>query len=572
MKRELKKKAAETFLIVFLPAFMSLIFGPAEIFFSNISEFEFIYGDFAGYLVAAAFFAAVIVTAVLTICKGALYKIGISVIFAVSAAGYLQVMFLNGKLDSLGARPEGYQVAGASAVGNFSVWLIVLAAVPVMAFWKEKIWKTVVLYGSVFLLSIQVVAMISLLLTARDEAFHRKEGTGVYHFSGAEQYMVSGKENVIILILDYCSNDFLDQTKKVYPDVVDGLQDFTYYNNTDCNYFGTFPSFAHFLTGHDVNMEQKVNDWCYDIWNDEGTQSFYDMLHGKNFKTNIFSPDTEHFCGTNDAGIMKEEISNIVDSRRDVDIFYKLLFKTMVKMSCYRMAPELAKPLFYTGGDEYGKIVSYKEDKIDHTNYDFYESLLANGLKKDNKSNYFILQHLMGPHEYSTGADGHYKKDASREETVKGCFVIVEEYLNCLKKLGVYDNSTIIITADHGDMVESQVVFFIKEPGETHDAMKETNAPVSLKELRSTVAYEVGADPSEWGNSIYDFSEDEKRERTVWVRGGIEGYPFVHHYAEDRMGNANVCQGFTYTGDRYDLYEKWEEGPDVIVPLIDCFW
>lgn len=40
---------------------------------------------------------------------------------------------------------------------------------------------------------------------------------------------------------------------------------------------------------------------------------------------------------------------------------------------------------------------------------------------------------------------------------------MLEAYLNELKTLGVYDDSTIIITSDHGDVEYPQIIFFIKE-------------------------------------------------------------------------------------------------------------
>ena len=48
---------------------------------------------------------------------------------------------------------------------------------------------------------------------------------------------------------------------------------------------------------------------------------------------------------------------------------------------------------------------------------------------------------------------------------------IMEAYLNELKRLGVYDDATIIITADHGGdwKEEMQIIYFIKQPGEVHE-------------------------------------------------------------------------------------------------------
>lgn len=233
------KKFGLSFLNIFLLAFMLLIFGPAEIFFANVTEFEFVYGEFAGYLAAAAVVAALAVGTVLVFLPDKLYRLAMSVVFGISLAGYLQVMFLNGQLDLLGLNPEGYQAQTGAAVGNLCIWLLVITCVIVLAFVKKEIWKKVVKFGAGFLLCIQAVALVSLLVTARDEAYHHK--TQEWHLTGEDQYVVSANENVILIILDYFSNQRLLEVQAKFPDVADCLHDFTYYNNADCNYYGTFP-------------------------------------------------------------------------------------------------------------------------------------------------------------------------------------------------------------------------------------------------------------------------------------------------------------------------------------------
>lgn len=564
------KKFGFSFLNVFLLTFMLLIFGPAEIFFANATEFEFVYGEFAGYLAAAALGVTLIVAGLLTAMPDVLYRLAMSVVFGISVAGYLQVMFLNRQLDLLGLNPEGYQVSTGAAVGNLCVWLLVIAGVIALAFAKKEIWKGLVKYAAAFLLCIQAVALVSLLVTAGEEAYHHK--TQEWHLTGEDQFTVSEKENVILVILDYFSNQDLLEVQAKYPDVMDCLHDFTYYNNTDCNYYGTYPSIAHMLTGKRMDASIPVNDWFKNIWTDQDTLSFYEMLRERDYTVNLYTPDIHYLCGTNDPELLSACFSNMTDSPRNVDVFYKLLFKTMTKMSCYRMMPELVKNVFYTEGSEYADIISYEDDVLRHKNADFYKSLLDEGIRTDKKSNYFIVQHLLGTHEYSTTAECTENPKSTLEDTAKGCMVMVEEYLEQLKRAGVYDNSTIIITSDHGDMVDSQVIFYIKEPDTRRDVMAETNAPISLRELRPTIAGAAGLDASRFGQTIYDFAQDEQREREVWVRDSDIRYTIVQNYAEDRIGYANIYKVYKYTGDYGDLLEKIEQDQYDVVQMVDSFF
>lgn len=570
MKKTIVKKVALTFLVTFLFTFMLLIFGPSEIFFANVTEFDFVYQEFAGYMAAFAVIGALILTVVIAILPDRIHRVLLSLVFGISVAGYLQVMFLNKNLDLLGVNPEGYQVATGQAVGNLVIWLVILALILILAFWKKEIWKSVVTYLSAFLLCIQLVAFVSLIVTGKEEAYEYPEGA--YHLSGENQYTVSADKNVIVLILDYFSNQYLEPLENAYPGATDFLHDFTYYSNADCTYFGTFPSLPHMLTGNEVDMSCSINEWCEQIWNSEKAESFYGMLQDNHYVANIYTPDTNILCGLNDVELLNGKLSNVVNESQEIDIFYKLLLKTMAKMSAYRMFPDILKPFFYANIDEYSDIVSVKENKIQHNNYDFYQGLQEKGLTLDQKSNYYIVQHLMGPHLYTTDEQGYYKENSTLEETAKGCMVIVEEYLNQLKDLGVYDDATIIITADHGGPYDSQVIFYIKEPGETHETSPVTNAPISFKEFLPTIAEAVGADYTEYGQSIYDFSENEQRERTVWLRMFDGAYPVVPCYTGDKNGESNVYYGYTYTGDIEDLLKQTETGPSIIEPVVDSYF
>lgn len=569
MKKKLVK-AGTTFLVCFLFTFMWLIFGPSEIFFANVTGFDFVYGDFAGYLAAFAAAGAFLLSLMLFFLPDRVHGVFLSFVFGVSLAGWLQVMFFNKNLDLLGVNPEGYKAQTGRGVFNLILWIALIAAVMALSFWKRDIWKKLLSFLSAFLLCIQFAALVSLWMSAKEEAYRYPEGN--WHLSGEEQYVVSADKNVIVLVLDFFSNQYLEPLEAAYPGATEFLHDFTYYSNMDCTYFGTFPSLPHMLTGREVNMSQPINDWCREIWESEETGAFYAALHENGFKLNLYTPDTNILCGLNDVKILDGKISNVANAAQETDVDYKLLFKTMAKMSGYRMFPDLLKPYFYANIDEYADIVSVRENKIYHNNYDFYQGLLENGLRTDKDSNYVIVQHLMGPHLYKTDEKGYHKEDSTLEETAKGCMVIVEEYLNQLKKLGVYDDATIIITADHGGGYDSQVIFYIKEPGETHEVSPVTNAPASFREFLPTIAEAAGLEASVYGQTIYEFAEDEQRERTVWLRVFDSDYPTVPCYTGDKDGSANVYYGYTYTGDIEDLLRRTEEGPSVIEPMGDSYF
>ncbi len=555
-----KDKLLLSFITVFLCGFMILIFGPTEIFFANITEFEFLYGEFAGPIIILFAISILFLTAVLVIIPEKVHRILLSIIFSFSLAGYLQVMFLNKNLDLLGVNPDGYHVQALQGLINLLIWLIVFSGMIAFAIFKKNIWKKIVMYLSAFLICVQAIALFSLLATAPPEAYKRMQGDD--RLSGKEQYTVSANENVIVFVLDYFSSLYLKQMLEIYPDGADCLHDFTYYNNADCTYYGTFPSLAHMLTGCEVDPTVSINEWCWNIWDNELTVEFYQELKEKNFKANIYTTDSNVLTSGNGCKILRDKISNITNEAKEVRVDTGLLVKTLIKMSCYRISPDILKPQFYTNVSEYSLIVEKMGDGILQTNSDFYAKLQEQGLKADDSSNYFIVQHLIGTHEFNTDANGNYQEKTSVEETARGCMTIMEAYLNQLRELGVYDDATIIITADHGgcDKEDLQVIYYVKQPHETHDVSPMTNAPISHCDLLPTVAQMAGLDYEKYGNSIFDFSQDQQRERTLWLRQEDPAYSEGAYYC------------YTYTGDILALITQIDEGPTEIKEMYESYF
>lgn len=575
MKKKIwNQKTGMAFLVLFLLTFMLLIFGPAEIFFGNYTQFEFVYGEFAGCLAALAVFLALIGTGVFVFLHPKINRILLSITFGTAVAGYIQVMFWNKGLDLLGLNPEGYQVNQGRVWWNLGFWLFVIGGVILFSILKVKIWEKCVVFISAFLLAIQMVALVTLMLGANGAAYRHQSQ---WRLSGEDQFTVSSQNNIIVFIMDFTGNERLQKVRNEYPGCTDFLHDFTEYNNADCVYMGTYPSLAHMMTGCELDMSKSVNDWCKEIWQDKKTRQFYEDLHHKNYVTNLYTSEISIICGANSGEILNNKISNIANTTDEIDVNYKLLYRTMVKMSGYRMFPEILKPFFYTDMSEYLNVIEIKNNSVMYQNYDFYDSLLEKGLTVDEKSNYLIVQHLAGTHSKDTDAEGHYtRKNDSTTVTLKGCLVILEEYLNQLKALDLYDLSAIIITADHGKEHEVQPIFFIKEPIETNKESPVNDAPISHKEFTPTLAYLAGLNPEEYGSgkTIYDYAPGEKRERTYWRRNiaALSDLPVVPNFTGEKDGYSNAYYGYRYIGGA-DVIQNidWTD-PDIIVPMVDSMY
>lgn len=560
-----------TFAAVYLPIFSFGIFAPTEIFFANHLSFGVVFNEFGWKFLGYGTLAALILTAVLLFLPGLIQKLILSAIWLFSVAGYIQTMFLNKNLDLIGATTEGYIPAAETVLKDSLIWLTVFAVGILLLIISKTNWKKLICLTSFILIATQTVAYVSLYLSADKKAFEYTESELV--LSGEGQYTVSSKENVIVFILDTISNYLYEDTAAAYPEMASVLSDFTYYNNTDCNYFGTFPSVTHIITGHDFDPTIPINDWLSDAWNNEGTSRFYDELHKAGYLANIYAIEPILFTGSHPLSLLENRIDNLTVLSQQRKINHSLLYETLLTMSCYRFMPDYFKPYFDVPNTQYAAIVSYPDNTIHYTNPDFYNDLQKKGLTTDSENKRLIFYHLNGIHELINDENCQYVDDSeSYNTTIKGIWVMLDAYLAQLKENGCYDNSTIIITSDHGSEYYGQSIFFIKEPNEKHDAMKVTNAPITLDELLPTISKLTIGEYAYLGQSIYDFSENEQRTRTLYIRSFDEAFPSVNRFDGTKNIGSNVYHLYTYTGDYSDYVYQYENHLFETVPAADAYY
>lgn len=564
------RKILLSMLICLLFTYMLLIFGPAEIFFSNVTEFNFIYGEFAYRLIGIGLGGALIVGLIIGVMPKPVTRILDGIILGISIAGYVQIMFLNKGIDLLGLNPHGYEFELKDAIINIVVWLVIVVGTICAVMLIKKPTVLVVVAGG--LLAVQLLAIVSLYIGAGENAYEYPPSE--YHLSGSGQFQVGDTDNEIVFILDSFSNMDLDNAMTEYPDILAPFTDFVRYTNEDSVYCGTYPSLMHMLTDVEPELDKSVNQWTYDAWTSEKCSSFYKAMNEAGVNVEVYTSDIAMLCGSNDPSeLLLDKLSNFGDDTLNRIVDRDTLCMTMFKMSAYRMAPVFLKNAFYTQLDEYMDVVRVVDHPIMHENYDFCNALEDTGLSiDDSASRKLIFEHLMGTHLFLNDEYCYHMEDATPAQTAAGCLNIVAQYLEQLKELGLYDSSYIIITADHGMGYGQQPIFLVKERNASFGSIRISNAPISHHELMATLAYANEISGYDFGNTIYDFIENEKRERTLYVRNMFEEYPEVPCYTGDKNGSENVYVGYTYVGDENDLRELLWDGYSAVIPMMDAYF
>lgn len=562
------RRLKTAFLPCFLLSFMVCIWGSMEVFVSNAANFRFTFWEAFVPLFALCLVSSAIGALFIAIFRKLPFRLLISLVFSVALLGYVQNVFLNLDLGLMEGEGVDWSLYSAHGKTNLIIWIAALIVlVPALTLCKKHT-RRIVTAGSLVLLLIQGLTFgIVSAQHLTSEAGSKNETA--YVLSGNEQYKVSPNGNVIVIMLDYFSNDYIDSMLKQFPDALDALKDFTYYDNCDPTYIGTFPSVVHMLTGHAFDTTIPIEQWFREAWNSESAQYFYKTLAENGYEARFFDSSSSYF------GIKYATpyFTNLIEQKRTVR--YERLVDSMLTLSLYRYAPHTLKQYVEPSSYNLTASVTLSSDGIINSwNQNAFYNMLRRDRLQANETDkkYFIIEFLRGTHPpYQVNENAAWDTSATLEECAAGYMLMVSEYINQLKDLGLYDDATIIITSDHGDKENSmQVIYFIKEPHATREEMAVNSAPISHKEFLGTVLYNIGAEYP-YGQTIYDFTEDDERERTV-MRNFIDtSYPAVPKYMSTANGTHTVMYAYTYEGDRKDLRKQIRRGPTEILPLTESF-
>lgn len=97
------------------------------------------------------------------------------------------------------------------------------------------------------------------------------------------------------------------------------------------------------------------------------------------------------------------------------------------------------------------------------------------------------------------------------ESSVKACLTMTEKYINMLHEKDIYDNTCIIVMADHGhgSGFNDNPILFIKGFDEHHE-MWVNDAPISHDDLQEAYVRLLSGKSSD---ELFDYQEGDYRER-----------------------------------------------------------
>lgn len=522
--------------------FMLFLYAPLELLFTNQDEFWF-----DAYILTPLMLVpfgigcvcAILLFFLLGKLNEGLYWLGLAVGFIGYIGLYVQGNFLASGLPPLDGEPINWDLYTGERVKSVIAWAIVaIVVITLFCKLKRKVFSRIVQVVSICMTLMLGVTLLTLAMT--NQGFSKKPSMSV---TTENMFAMSQDSNFVILLLDAVDAQVLEGMLETEPEYQDIFTDFTFYDNVMAAYPYTQHSIPYILSGNWYENETSFKEYEREAY---AQSPFLEAMESAGYHMGLYEADLL----LDNGGMGRFE--NILPNDRGVEDKWAFV-RWQLLMTGFKYAPYDLKRFSFVNPKAFSTLKITPEGKTLFTpsNTELYDGILHQELAyTDQKCFRFI--HVDGGHVpfiYNEKVEEIPEESGSYEDNLKACLTMTRAYLDKLKESGVYDNSVIIVMADHGynwldPHGRQNPAFFVKGVNETHD-FTVSDAPISFEDLQE--AYQRllnGAD----GGSIFDWKSGDQRERR---------FLFYEYLKEDYMveymqpGQAHDTEAMYETGEIY---------------------
>lgn len=347
------------------------------------------------------------------------------------------------------------------------------------------------------------------------------------YFSSEGLYELSEKGNVVLVVSDTFEGTFMNDILEQYPEWKTTLGDFTYYDNTTGTSCFTYFSFAKLLTGQDFPIGMNSADGIAEAFS---KQTIIDTVQKNGFDVayySVFKP------GSNLDG----KVLNCVSSALIPDTQTKQsILKLLLKSTLFQGAPHPLKEKFVVLTIDYNNLQLQHSAEGANAPYVvndtvYRDTLLAQGMKAVDAKPRYVVYELYGAHApYTLNRDfetiSFSEETTLREKQIEASLAalkLLTEYVEELKAAGLYDQTTIIFTADHGFDMRFYPVMLVKEAGKTGTELTVDSTPLSMQEDYKKLLDSVTSGKS-FADAVLELNLDDDRTRYALNFRSKDGY------------------------------------------------
>ena len=530
-------------IMALIMGFMAFIYEPILMYANNIDDFWFDLGimikpSLIGFLITAT----VIVIMYLIIDqisiwtkKKGLYNFFVFFGFFVLITSYIHGNFLTGFLPSLDGSVPAYN----EFLPNFVSAVVYLAGavgVYILAT-KTKQPTKYVTYISLSIFAMLLVSFVATIFTT-EGVFDSKDPITTATYKNINT--ASSNKNFMIILVDTVDSKQFNKVVSSNPEYQKTFKDFSYFPDTVSGYGFTRDAVPFFFSNI---WNENETDFSVYSTNAYDNSQFFAALKDKNYLSNLYSRD---YVWRSDKVYNFDNIASLSHNVKIVPFL-----KQEIKYALFKYLPYALKG--YSSADTLDFTYAKEEDQsFWWGNKQFYHDTLNNPISEKTTQKYFQYIHLEGAHvPFDEDENVNRIENGTYEQKLTASFKVIEKYINRLKDAGVYDNSVIVVMADHSGDFEGTArqnpILYIKGVNETHSQMRISEKQVSHADL---------------SNAFTELLEDKKSTEIfadVPTDGRIRRFLFNEFNKEEHMieyeqtGKAWDKETLKATGRVFDL-------------------
>ena len=478
MKKIDLKYLTFAFVISFVLSFMLYLYEPILTYSSNINDFWFDFNlmisNIILYMIIIFVFLILVYFLLYLFLRRKnikIYKIILVISFILFLYTYIQGNYLVGSLPQLNGDIIDWSKYGDENIISILTFLLVVIG-ELALIKKFKIDKTIKIncYMTIIVFFMLFTSFISILC---NKEIYKDKSIEIATTKNINN--VSTDKNFFIFLVDSVDSREFAEVVNNNLSYKETFNDFTYYPDTTSGYLFTRDSIPFILSGIWNQEETDFVDYYNDAFNNS---KLFKKLTDENYNMNFY----EYEIYSNNRNFDKFENIKLYSDKINSASF----FKQFTKYILYKYLPY---PLKKYSKIETASFDSCKiEDDIDYfkwSNKEAYNNLINNKLEfVDDK--YFQFLHIEGGHvPFDYDEDVNIIENGTYKQKLTAVLKVISLFINRLKENNVYDNSVIIILADHGegkDTLRQNPILYIKGINEHHE-MYISDIPVAYEDL-----------------------------------------------------------------------------------------
>jgi len=476
-------------------------FGPMLVFLRNLQSLWFSLGTAAATAAVCAIIVFLPLTAILYFLPDKCNRVFVAVIIGIASGLFLQGLFLQIDYGALDGREVNWSDYTLYAIFNTLVWLVCISAPVFFIVLKPMPTEKIIKTASAFIFIVQAVFLIFTFFTTPKQSTKPMQTI-------KDLFTLSSSKNVVVFIVDQLDSAYMNEVLEIYPEVTELLTDFTYYRNT----LGMFPTtkgaIPFFYTGVPFTNNETFDEYMEKNFD---SSPLFNTLLEYDYTIGLYA--NWHLASDSLIG----KATNVIAPEYRI-VSYPTLFSYLYQLTAIRYAPHILKQFvwMYTGDfSDFSEMeAEYPIYPIDDVR--FMRQLQDERIFLTDTGNAFRFYHLRGSHgpfTYDeTATPIKQGETGSAVSQTRGTFHIIREYMDQLIDLGIYDDTMIVITADHGNFDMRQSISLMVKNRNERKEFSISNAPVSFADIMPTIL-NVITGSKDHSPDIRDLNENTVRSR-----------------------------------------------------------